>query len=329
MSQKSDRHWYPRYPGDYARKTAHLSLVEHGAYALLMDWYYSNGKPLPDDWVQMHRICKAIAPDEQAAVQTIVRQFFTQTDTGWSNGRADEEIQRKAEISDKRRNAQRQREQNRLKQVSKAGAKQDTKQGANALSNAHTTTSTLNNSNELSPPTPKQRPTDLQTEFAAFYAAYPHNVGRDAALKAYQRALKGEGVTHAILIDGAQRFAAAHTGAGTEKRFIPHPATWLNAGRWQDDLDGITTRSNAPRPAANARGSQFGHLKSALSNLLQETPGDMADGPAGLPERGMGAPLGLQSPGWDRSVGLPHPADRDHPAGGPSTDQTGDWSTDG
>ncbi|AUD03456.1 DUF1376 domain-containing protein [Spirosoma pollinicola] len=41
MSRKSDRHWYPRYPGDYARKTAHLSLTEDGAYTKLMDWYYT------------------------------------------------------------------------------------------------------------------------------------------------------------------------------------------------------------------------------------------------------------------------------------------------
>ena len=98
MTAKSDCHWYPRYPGDYARKTAHLSLVEHGAYALLMDWYYSNGKPLPNDWVQMHRICKAIAPDELAAVQTIVQQFFTHSTDGWSNARADEEIQKKGQF---------------------------------------------------------------------------------------------------------------------------------------------------------------------------------------------------------------------------------------
>ena len=132
--EKSDRHWYPRYPGDYARKTAHLSLAAHGAYALLMDWYYANAKPLPNDWVQMHRICKAVAPDEQRYVQEVVQEFFTLRDDGWHNNRADGEIEKKAEISEKRRFAQAIREQNRLQRQVQKGCKK----GANA----HTSTST-------------------------------------------------------------------------------------------------------------------------------------------------------------------------------------------
>jgi hypothetical protein len=35
------------------------------------------------------------------------------------------------------------------------------------------------------------------------------------------------------IVTGAVKFAKAVKG--TEERFIPHPATWLNQGRWTDD----------------------------------------------------------------------------------------------
>ena len=49
--------WYARYPGDYLRDTAHLSLMENGAYTLLLDHYYSTG-PLLVDKDGLYRVCK-------------------------------------------------------------------------------------------------------------------------------------------------------------------------------------------------------------------------------------------------------------------------------
>lgn len=105
--------WYPRYVGDYSRKTKHLSLIEHGAYSLLLDWYYSNSKPLPLDWVHLHRICTALAPSEQSAVQSVVMQFFTQTQDGWRNATADDELIKRGNIKEVRQKAQRIREEKR------------------------------------------------------------------------------------------------------------------------------------------------------------------------------------------------------------------------
>lgn len=131
---KSDRLWYARYPGDYARKTSHLSLMECGAYDLLMDWYYANEKPLPAfDGASapvLHRICRAVAPEEQEAVQRVVQEFFVKCDDGYRLPRADEEIKKRKEISDKRRKAQEIRE---TKRRAKDSAKQGAKGGANGV----------------------------------------------------------------------------------------------------------------------------------------------------------------------------------------------------
>lgn len=131
MSAKSNSLWWPRYVGDYQRKTAHLSLVEHGVYALLLDHYYSTGSPLPANAPVLQRVCRAFAPEEQAAVQSVVDQFFTLEDDGYHNAKADEELSKRCSISEKR-----------AKAAAEKHKKAAANAGANAGANARTTTTT-------------------------------------------------------------------------------------------------------------------------------------------------------------------------------------------
>jgi hypothetical protein len=69
--------------------------------------------------------------------------------------------------------------------------------------------------------------------FDDFYRAYPRHEGRAAAERKYLALVKTRKATPAQLIEGARRFAADPNLP--EKRFVPHPATWLNQGRWEDE----------------------------------------------------------------------------------------------
>ena len=85
--------YYRRYVGDYMRDTADLSLAEHGAYTVLLDHYYATEQPLPGDFMAVCRICRAMTPEEQAAVRVVADRFFPVADDGMRhNVRADEEI---------------------------------------------------------------------------------------------------------------------------------------------------------------------------------------------------------------------------------------------
>ena len=92
--------YYERHLGDYARDTAHLSLLEHGVYTLLLDRYYSTEAPIPVD--QAHRIARARSRDEKAAVDAVLSEFFTQSPEGWRNARCDAEIARYMESEPER-----------------------------------------------------------------------------------------------------------------------------------------------------------------------------------------------------------------------------------
>lgn len=84
--------YYERHLGDYARDTAHLSLLEHGVYTLLLDRYYVTEKPLPSNERDLFRLLRAASKAEKDAVRQVLREFFTETPEGWRQRRCDEVI---------------------------------------------------------------------------------------------------------------------------------------------------------------------------------------------------------------------------------------------
>jgi len=84
--------YYERHLGDYAKDTGHLSILEHGAYTLLLDRYYSTEAGIPE--TQAFRLARARTPEECEAVDTVLAEFFELVDGVWINRRAEEEIEK-------------------------------------------------------------------------------------------------------------------------------------------------------------------------------------------------------------------------------------------
>lgn len=87
--------FYKRHIGDYLRDTLHLSLLEHGAYARLLDLYYTREGALPDD--QVVRLVGARSKQESIAVRSVLLEFFTLKEGDWHHKRCDQEIADAAE----------------------------------------------------------------------------------------------------------------------------------------------------------------------------------------------------------------------------------------
>lgn len=95
--------YYEHHLGDYMRDTAHLSLLEDGAYRRLLDAYYVREKPLPLDLRECCKLARASSKAERDAVAYVLREFFTLGDDGYRQGRADKEIGRFRAKSEKAR----------------------------------------------------------------------------------------------------------------------------------------------------------------------------------------------------------------------------------
>ena len=94
--------YYEHHLGDYLRDTAHLSMVEDGAYRRLLDAYYIRETPLPLASRELHRLVRAAAKQDRQAVDVVLREFFIETAGGWVHRRCDREI---ARFQDKQRKA--------------------------------------------------------------------------------------------------------------------------------------------------------------------------------------------------------------------------------
>jgi hypothetical protein len=78
-----------------------------------------------------------------------------------------------------------------------------------------------------------------RASFEEWWAAYPRKVGKADAERKYEIALKR--ATPEVLLVALNRFASLNQSA--DPRFIPHPATWLHQGRWEDADPAATTPS--------------------------------------------------------------------------------------
>jgi uncharacterized protein YdaU (DUF1376 family) len=84
--------YYRRYVGDYLRDTSRLSMLEHGAYGLLLDYYYAEERPISLDMDEVCRMCRAITAIERAAIDKVLRLYFSRRVDGWHQKRVDLEI---------------------------------------------------------------------------------------------------------------------------------------------------------------------------------------------------------------------------------------------
>lgn len=83
---------FEHHIGDYAEATAHLSILEDGAYSRLIRKYYANEKPLPVDIDRVKRLVGARTDEECAAVEVVLHEFFDLREDGWHQERCDEAI---------------------------------------------------------------------------------------------------------------------------------------------------------------------------------------------------------------------------------------------
>lgn len=90
---------YDFYPGDYQRDTSDLTVLEDGIYRRLLDWYYSNERPIPSD--RAFIIVGATSDVEREKTHWVLARFFKlepvdddSSNDVWRNQRCDREIEK-------------------------------------------------------------------------------------------------------------------------------------------------------------------------------------------------------------------------------------------
>jgi uncharacterized protein YdaU (DUF1376 family) len=87
MMKKQD-HWMPLYIGDYLADTTHLTPAQHGAYMLLLMYYWVNGPP-PDEDEVLCQITRANPAEWQKCIKDTVSKFFRIENRLWLHKRVE------------------------------------------------------------------------------------------------------------------------------------------------------------------------------------------------------------------------------------------------
>jgi uncharacterized protein YdaU (DUF1376 family) len=209
-------HYYQFNIGDYASHTRHLTNLEDLAYRRLLDAYYLQEHPLS---VGITSVARQINMREyETEVKAVLEEFFTLTDEGWFHQRVDKEI--------KHFQAKRQ-------QASNAG-----KASAERRNNIRSTD--VQPTNNHKPITNNQIDKEYIDRFDEFWKHYPRKVSKPNALKAWIKIKPDDELTKTIISAISKQNLSAK-----EEQFIPHPASWLNGKRWEDEVK-VTSTPNLP-----------------------------------------------------------------------------------
>lgn len=227
--------WHKREHAAALEETAKMTLEESGAYFKIIDLIYSHDGRLADEsgficrWLncdarvwkrlkaRLIQLGKLFVRDGELHIEVIDKAI----DTALAKLAAMAELGRSGGSKSKKNND--------LPQADSAGDKKIQKNQSQ-------------DSPDVGVPSPAGeagqarqragRAASDRPEFEVWFDRYPKQTGRDAAAEEYRKARRR--VSAAKLLEGLEAAIARWTEAGTEARFIPDPANWLRAGRWDD-----------------------------------------------------------------------------------------------
>ncbi len=82
-----------------------------------------------------------------------------------------------------------------------------------------------------------------QTTFGLFWSAYPRKVKKEAARKAWLK-LNPDDLMTARIVKAVEAHKRQTQWATIE--YVPHPATWINARQWEDEIKITATPAHQP-----------------------------------------------------------------------------------
>lgn len=215
------------YVADYLADTTHLTAEEHGAYMLLLFSYWQTGKPLRIDRLAT----VARIPNERwPSVADTLSEFFHVTETHWVQFRVEADLEA---VNSKVVTAS-----NAGKASARAKALKKQQELNDRSTNVNDPLQRNGNHKDTDTDTDKNKnntPPMVDDLFPKFWKMYPNKKGKAAAEKAWKK-LKVTADLFGQIAEGLAAQVVCEAWVKDGGQFIPHPATWLNGKRWEDEV---------------------------------------------------------------------------------------------
>ena len=217
----------PFFVGDYlsSRKVRMMTPSERGIYTHLLFQIWQDG-PIEDDERTLVLLADCDRSEFRKAWPVVSEMFVKGKD----------ELLRNDKLEEVRESALRLK-QNRSKAGSKGGSKTQAKPKQESTSIPDQTIplhSTPNQTKTEPPISPKGD----GSGFEEFWKSYPsgRKVGKKAALRSWKKLKPSEKLCRKIVDSVRKQTASQHFEGSNGQSFIPNPSTWLNQGRWEDEI---------------------------------------------------------------------------------------------
>jgi hypothetical protein len=103
------------------------------------------------------------------------------------------------------------------------------------------------------------KPMTREELFETFWKAYPRKVGKTKCLNWFKS--KSRKVDEKLLDEMLTAIREQKkTKQWQTKQFIPHPYTWLNQGRWEDEIEVENDELDELRKIVNEKAKKMGRL---------------------------------------------------------------------
>ncbi len=109
-----------------------------------------------------------------------------------------------------------------------------TRGGMYAYNTYHLNMGLVNNINLVSKESLPNTQDKQINKFDEFWALCPRKIAKKKTKLIYNKILKDKEVSEYALIKGMEQYKKSVDG--TDVQFIVHPTTWLNQGRWEDEI---------------------------------------------------------------------------------------------
>ncbi len=115
-------------------------------------------------------------------------------------------------------------------------------------------------------------PEPEKTGFDLFWSVFPRKIGKGAAELAWKK-IRPDATLQRRIIEAVKAQCKSEQWKRDQGRFIPHPSTWLNGKRWEDEVEVKIAQDKPPvfyrtlpeRPAGEACPPE---AKAIISKLL-------------------------------------------------------------
>lgn len=232
--------YFPLYPKDMIgdENVQAMDTLAFGAYIKLLcfAWHAQPPATIPDDHSRLARL-SGIADSDWPRVWSVIEPCWRNRNGRWEQKRLKEEHDKASDIRASRANGG----YARWKKPSSAQAEHKEEHVLRAYGSGSSGVAVEDEGEGE-----ETKPPSVQDQAAEVYAAYPLKVGKPAAIRAITRAIGKHGFDQ--VFKATKRYAELRAG---DTSFMPHPSTWFNQERYNDDENTWRHDAAKPKPSRN------------------------------------------------------------------------------